>query len=83
VTPRVLDVSALPDVAFGHRSTLWWATMGIIAIEGTMFALAEGSQLQLAARSRRTSIVLGDVEHDRAAGVHDSQPAHETLRREI
>ena len=35
----VIDVSALPPVAFGHRSVVWWATMGIIVIEGTMFAL--------------------------------------------
>jgi cytochrome c oxidase subunit 3 len=51
VTPRVLDVSALPDVAFGHRSTLWWATMGIIAIEGTMFALAIANYLYLKGRN--------------------------------
>jgi cytochrome c oxidase subunit I+III len=34
-----LDVSELPTFAFGHRSILWWATMGLIAIEGTVFAL--------------------------------------------
>jgi cytochrome c oxidase subunit I+III len=39
MTTRVLDVSGLPSFAFGHRSILWWATIGMIAIEGTAFAL--------------------------------------------
>lgn len=34
-----IDVSPLPSFAFGKRSILWWATMGMIAIEGTVFAL--------------------------------------------
>ena len=34
-----VDVSGLPSFAFGKRSILWWATMGMIAIEGTVFAL--------------------------------------------
>ena len=36
---RALDVSPLPSFAFGQRSILWWATLGMIAIEGTAFAL--------------------------------------------
>src|SRR5687768_12726531 len=36
---RVLDVSGLPSFAFGHRSILWWATMGMILIEATAFGL--------------------------------------------
>jgi heme/copper-type cytochrome/quinol oxidase subunit 3 len=47
----VLDVSAVPDLAFGHRSTVWWATMGIIAIEGTMFALLMTNYLYLKGRN--------------------------------
>jgi heme/copper-type cytochrome/quinol oxidase subunit 3 len=35
-----LDVSHLPTFAFGHRSPMWWGTMGLMAIEGTVFALA-------------------------------------------
>jgi heme/copper-type cytochrome/quinol oxidase subunit 3 len=35
-----LDVSALPSFGFGHRSIMWWGTMGLIAIESTVFALA-------------------------------------------
>ena len=37
---EVLDVSELPSYAFGHRSLMWWGTAGLIAIEGTVFALA-------------------------------------------
>jgi heme/copper-type cytochrome/quinol oxidase subunit 3 len=37
---RVLDVSDLPSYGYGHRSLMWWGTIGMIAIEGTVFALA-------------------------------------------
>jgi cytochrome c oxidase subunit 1/cytochrome c oxidase subunit I+III len=36
----VLDVSALAPGAFGHRSLLYWGTMGLIVIEGVAFAVA-------------------------------------------
>jgi cytochrome c oxidase subunit 3 len=36
----LLDVSALPTFGFGHRSPMWWGTMGLVAIESTVFALA-------------------------------------------
>ena len=39
VKGRALDVSGLPDIVFGHRSLMWWGTLGVIAIEGTVFAL--------------------------------------------
>ncbi|MBA4138208.1 MAG: cytochrome C oxidase subunit III [Opitutus sp.] len=35
---RTLDVSGLPDHAFGHRSPMWWGTFGVVVIEGMMFA---------------------------------------------
>jgi cytochrome c oxidase subunit I+III len=35
-----LDVSTLPTYAFSHRSLMWWGTFGVVAIEGTVFALA-------------------------------------------
>lgn len=38
--PERIDVSDLPEYAFGHRSTLWWGTGGFIVIEATAFALA-------------------------------------------
>lgn len=40
VKGRALDVSGLPTVVFGHRSLMWWGTLGVMAIEGTVFALA-------------------------------------------
>jgi heme/copper-type cytochrome/quinol oxidase subunit 3 len=35
-----LDLSRLPTYAFGHRSPLWWGTLGFIAVESTVFVLA-------------------------------------------
>jgi heme/copper-type cytochrome/quinol oxidase subunit 3 len=35
-----LDVSAMPSFGFSHRSVMWWGTLGLMAIEGTVFALA-------------------------------------------
>jgi heme/copper-type cytochrome/quinol oxidase subunit 3 len=34
-----INVSRLPDFAFGHRTVTWWAVWGFLAIEGTMLAL--------------------------------------------
>ena len=45
-----IDVSALPEYAFGHRSLLWWATLSMIAIESTMFALLAVSYIYLKGR---------------------------------
>jgi heme/copper-type cytochrome/quinol oxidase subunit 3 len=42
---RVLDVSALPDVAFGHRDPLWWGAIGMVAIETTMVVLLVSTYL--------------------------------------
>jgi hypothetical protein len=36
---RLLDISTLPTFAFGQRSPMWWGTMGLMLIEGTVFAL--------------------------------------------
>jgi heme/copper-type cytochrome/quinol oxidase subunit 3 len=47
----VINVSKLPSYAFGHRSILWWATLGIVAIEGTMFALVMTSYLYIKGRN--------------------------------
>ena len=51
MTENVIDVRDLPTAAFGHRSLVWWATAGLIAIEGTAFALAVASYLYLKGRS--------------------------------
>jgi len=40
VSARVIDVSGLPTYAYGHRSIMWWGTLGMVAIEGTVFAIA-------------------------------------------
>ena len=40
---RTLDVSGLAPGAFGHRSILWWGTMGIMLIEGMAFAITIGA----------------------------------------
>jgi cytochrome c oxidase subunit III len=37
---RVLDVSPLPDSAFGHQGLIWWGTVGFMVIEGSMFIIA-------------------------------------------
>jgi heme/copper-type cytochrome/quinol oxidase subunit 3 len=44
---RLLDVSTLPTFAFGHRSPMWWGTMGLMLIEGTVFALTVMSYFYL------------------------------------
>jgi len=50
-TRPVLDVSGLPRFAFGQKSILWWGTMGIVVIEGTMFAILIASYFYLRTRS--------------------------------
>lgn len=37
---QCLDVRHLPNFAFGHRSLMWWATLGLMAVEGTVFGMA-------------------------------------------
>jgi cytochrome c oxidase subunit III len=34
-----IDVAQLPSHGFGQRSIMWWGTLGMMAIEGTVFAL--------------------------------------------
>lgn len=46
----VIDVSGLPPVAFGHRGVVWWGTIGVVAIEGTMFVLVMTAYLYLKGR---------------------------------
>src|SRR3954468_16768465 len=45
-----IDVIDLPQVVFGTRSLMWWATMGLVAIEGTVFAIAIASYFYLRTR---------------------------------
>jgi cytochrome c oxidase subunit I+III len=39
VTRTAISVAELPSFAFGHRSILWWATLGMCLIEATAFVL--------------------------------------------
>jgi cytochrome c oxidase subunit III len=39
-TRATIDVSKLPTYEFGPGGLLWWGTMGMVAIEGTLFAIA-------------------------------------------
>ena len=48
---RELYVSDLPTVVFGHRSLIWWGTLGMMAIEGTMFAIVIASYFYLRTRT--------------------------------
>jgi len=48
---RMLDVGALPPGAFGSRSVMWWGTLGIVLIEGTVFALAVAAYFYLRTRA--------------------------------
>jgi cytochrome c oxidase subunit III len=47
---QVLDVSGLPSYGFSYRSIMWWGTAGMIAIEGTVFALAIAAYLYIRTR---------------------------------
>src|SRR5204863_8780281 len=51
VAPSQLDVSRLPTIVFGHRSLIWWGTLGMMAIEGTMFAIVIVSYFYLRTRT--------------------------------
>ena len=40
VRANALDVQHLPSLGFGNSSLMWWGTLGLMAIESTVFALA-------------------------------------------
>jgi cytochrome c oxidase subunit I+III len=44
---RTVDLSVLPSYKFSHHSLMWWGVMGMIAIEGTVFALAVAAYFYL------------------------------------
>ncbi len=52
MTPPVhtLDVRALPELTFGHRSVQRWAILCLLAIEGSVFALAIAAYFYLRTR---------------------------------
>lgn len=44
---RVLDVSHLPAVVFGHRGLVWWGTLGFIVLEGFTLVLVSAAYFYL------------------------------------
>ena len=44
---RALDVSRLPTTVFGHRSHMWWGTLGFMLIEGTTLLVCVASYFYL------------------------------------
>jgi cytochrome c oxidase subunit 3 len=46
-----IDVSHLPEFAFGNRNLAWWGGAGLMIIEGMMFALMIVTYLYLKGRS--------------------------------
>ena len=69
-TRAVLDIRDLPEYAFGHRSIMWWGTLGFIAIEGTVFVLALTSYFYL--RSKALQWPLGVPPPDLLPGIVNS-----------
>jgi len=51
IEASVINVEKMPRYAFGHRSVLWWATLGLFAIEGMAFALVITSYLYIKGRN--------------------------------
>ena len=47
MTQRVLDVSALNEGTADSRALIWWGNLGMLAIEGSMFAMAMATYLYL------------------------------------
>ena len=39
VPAQDIDVARLPTYVYGSRSMMWWGTMGLMLIEGTVFAI--------------------------------------------
>jgi cytochrome c oxidase subunit I+III len=65
---RHLDVAHLPSEAFGHRAPLWWGVVGMIAIEGTVFALLFVSYFYLRDRALGWPPMPLPLQHTQLAG---------------
>jgi len=46
-TRIVADVADLPTTTFGHRSMMWWGTVGYLVIEGTTLLICAGTYFYL------------------------------------
>jgi cytochrome c oxidase subunit III len=51
VSRPAIDVSTAPSYAFGNRGVVWWGTLGMIALEGVMFAMLITAYLYLRTRN--------------------------------
>jgi cytochrome c oxidase subunit III len=51
MTRQTIDVSELPEFAYGNRNLVWWGGAGLMIIEGMMFSLLIMSYLYLKGRS--------------------------------
>ncbi|MFL6200715.1 MAG: heme-copper oxidase subunit III [Thermoanaerobaculia bacterium] len=63
-----IDVSGLPTFGFGPRDALWWGVVGLMAIEGTVFALTvvtyfylRGGEVEWPPPGARMPYLLGTV----------------------
>jgi len=48
---RSIDVAGLPSYALSHHNPTWWGMLGMIAIEGTVFALVIATYFYLRSHS--------------------------------
>jgi cytochrome c oxidase subunit III len=46
-TTATLDVSELPPIKLGYEATIWWGVIGLLMIEGTMFAILAAAYFYL------------------------------------
>jgi heme/copper-type cytochrome/quinol oxidase subunit 3 len=42
-----MDLSGLPETAYGHRAPIWWGTIALIVIEGMAFAMTAAGYFYL------------------------------------
>jgi heme/copper-type cytochrome/quinol oxidase subunit 3 len=66
----VVDVREMPSYGFGTRSVMYWGTLGVVAIEGTVFLMALVSYFYL--RAQAQTWPLGVPPPDLAAGTFNT-----------
>jgi len=52
ISGEALDVRDMPSYGFGTRSVMYWGTLGVIVIEGTVFAMTLVSYFYLRAQAQ-------------------------------
>ncbi len=69
----MLDVRHLPSFGFGHRSLMWWGTMGLMLIRrhgvrhrgNDVLSICAASPLTGRSPRRRPTLLWGSAEHRR------------------